>query len=199
MAPTFDSRMVSTAQNLGDIPAAKLCGPRKLWFFEKARRTEALRNRAGRVTHCSVAKARYSLDHNTRGHLSPAQYDIANADLTVYKMLSYSVIDSFIAPTKQAESIGSRKLVSHRLIEWFPTRTEQKKWTRWVSGFDRIEYRLSLHDHASATSERRIVNRAVDVGRLVANVVAAKIEQTAVPSFPEQAFGAETIDEARKQ
>ena len=199
MAPTFDTRMVSTAQNLGDIPATKLCGPRKLWFFEKARRPEALRNRAGRVTHCSVTKARYSLDHNTRCHLSPAQHDIANADLTIDKMLSYSVIDSFIAPTKQAESIGSRKLVSHRLIERVPTRAEQKERTGWVSGFDGLEDRLSLHNHARAPSERRIVNRAVDVGRLITNVVAAEVEQTALTSFSEQAVGAETVDEARKQ
>jgi hypothetical protein len=199
MAPTFDTRMISTAQNLGNLPTAKLCGPRKLRFFEKTRRTEALRNRAGRVAHCAFPKARNRLDHNTGGDLSPAEDDVANADLTIHKVLSDSVIYSFIAPAKQAESVSSRKLVSHRLIEGFPARPEQEERTHGVCGCDGLEDRLSLHDHSCSSSEWRIVDGAVDVGRLIANVVAAEVEQTALPGLSEQAFGAETVDEARKQ
>lgn len=199
MAPTFDTRMISTAQNLGNPPTAKLCRPSKLRFFEKARRTEALRNRAGRVAHCAFPKARNRLDYRTGGDLSPAEDDVANADLTVHKVLSNSVVDSLVTPTKQAESVSSRKLIGHRLIEGFPARPEQEERTHGICGFDGLEDRLSLHDHSCSSSEWRIVDGAVDVGRLIANVVAAEVEQTALPSFSEQAFGAETVDEARKQ
>jgi hypothetical protein len=147
-----------------------------LRFFEKARCAETLRNRAGLVTHCAFTKTRDRFDYNTSGNLSPAENDISDADLTIHEVLSHSVVDSFVAPTEQAESVSSRNLISHRLIEGFPARPEQEERTNRVSGFDGLEDRLRLHDHAGAPSEWRIVNGAVDVGRLISNIVAPKLE-----------------------
>ena len=70
------------------------------------------------------------------------------------------------------------QLVGHRLVEPAPAGPEQEQRAGRIGRLDRVEDRLGLHDHAGAAAERRVVDGAVHVGRVLADVVATQVEQT---------------------
>ena len=86
--------------------------------------------------------------------------------------------------------------MGHALIEPAPTRAEQKQWTRRVSGLDRRKNGAGLHHHAGAAAKRRVVDSAMRIGGVLAQIVAAQIEQAVGTALPEQAFAAEVVDES---
>jgi len=199
MAPALNTRMVSTTENLRDVPAAKFCGTRELRLFEQTRRPETLGNSASGVTHCAITKAGDRLGHDAGGYLSPAENNITNTDLAIDEMLSNAVVHTLVASTEQAEAIDCGQLLGHGLIKGSPAWAEKKQWAWRVRGLHGLEDRLGLHHHARTSPERGIVDRTMDIAGLIAYVVAAKIEDPSPPSLAEQALGAESIDETWKQ
>ncbi len=140
-------------------------------------------------------KPRHRLDDQARSNLSPTEHDVADADLAVDEVLTNPVVDALVASAQQAETVGRRQLVGECLVEPTPARAEQEEWPRRRDGFDGLEDRLRPHHHAGATTERRIVDRAMDIGRLLADVMASQIEQAGAAGSPQQALGAEGVDE----
>jgi hypothetical protein len=168
-------------------------------FFQKTGRSEALGHRTVDVTHGSGEKSGDCFDHETGRDLSTAQHDVTDADLTVAQMLAHPVVDTFVSTAQQAEpttiDVGRRQLLGETLIETATARTQQQQWPWWPSGFDRGEDRLGAHHHSGASAERRIVDRAMNVGRVLAQIVTPQIQQAVLAALAEQTLGAEIVDE----
>ena len=49
------------------------------------------------------------------------------------------------------------------LVELPPARAEEQQWPRWSRSLHGIEDRLGFHHHAHTTTERAVVDRAMDV------------------------------------
>ncbi len=105
-------------------------------------------------------------------------------------MLAHPVINALVASAEQAEPLSDREFVGHRLIESASAGAEEKQWTKRLGGLHGGEDRLSFHHHSCATTERCIVDRAVDVGGVLAQVVTTEIEQSdstwALPRSPSE-------------
>ena len=109
------------------------------------------------------------------------------------------MVDALVPPAQQAETVACSEFSSHRLVESTATGAEQQQRSGRLHGFDRLEDRLGPHHHAGSPTERRIVDRAVHVGGLLPDVVAAQVEQALTTGLAEQALRAEVVDESREQ
>ena len=125
--PALDLGMVTTAQRFGHTPTTKLCRTGVVRFFQQAPSSETLCDRADLVAHRPWQQAYDRLDHQARGHFSPAQDDIADAQLPVDQVLANPVIDPFIPSAQQAEPVAGREFVRHRLVEAATSGTEQQQ------------------------------------------------------------------------
>ena len=116
-------------------------------------------------------------------------------------MLAHTVVDALVATAQQAEPAARSRAASSsamRLIEPTATRTQQEQRTRRLGSLDRGEHRLGAHDHAGSTAERRVVDRAMHVAGVLAQVVQPEIEQAAAACLAQQAVRAELVDEPGK-
>ncbi len=109
------------------------------------------------------------------------------------------MVDALVPPAQQAEAVGRRQFGRQRLVEASPARAEQEQRSRRIDRLDGLEDRLGPHHHAGAAAERRIVDRSMDIGRLLADVVASQIEQARTAGLAQQALGAEVVDERGEQ
>jgi uncharacterized protein (DUF952 family) len=108
------------------------------------------------------------------------------------------MIDALIAAAQQAEALERSQLFCPFLVERPASRTQQEQRPWRIDGFDRGEDRLGLHHHSGAATERSVVDRAMHIGGVVAQVVCSQIEQLASPSPAKQTLGAERVDETRE-
>ena len=109
------------------------------------------------------------------------------------------MVDPLVAATQQAEPVEPGQLVGESLIERSPAGPEQEQRARRSRRLDRVEDRLGLHDHARASPERSVVDGAVHVARVLADVVTTQVEQTRTAGLAQQALAAEHVDEAGEQ
>jgi hypothetical protein len=202
-SPTFDTSVIAAPEHVRNVPATELRGTCELGFFEQTRLAKTLGDGARCIAHRPIEEASDGLDDQARSHLSPAQHNVADADFAIAQVLAHTMVDSFVPSTQQTEAsrgLDCRcQLVSHGLIESPATGTEEQERPRRSGRFDRIEDRLGLHHHAGATTERAVVDRAVNVRCLFPNVVGPQVEQSALLCLPEQALSAEVVDELGEQ
>jgi hypothetical protein len=82
-------------------------------------------------------------------------------------MLPHTMVDALVTSAQQTETArGLRcgcKLIGHCLVELPPARAEEQQWPRWSRSLHGIEDRLGFHHHARTTTERAVVDRAMNV------------------------------------
>jgi hypothetical protein len=89
--------------------------------------------------------------------------------------------------------------MSHVLVELLPTRAKKDEWSRWIGGFDGGEDGLGTHEHSGATTKRGVIHGAMDIGRMIANVVIAQIDGARGSSTTQEAVRAEPVDHLGEQ
>ena len=102
------------------------------------------------------------------------------------------MVDALVASAEEAEPVGRRELLGDALREPAAARTEEEQRPRRVGRLDGGEHRLGADHHARSPAERVVVDRAVDVGRVLAQVVEAQVEQPRCRGLAEQAAASRT-------
>ena len=112
--PAVDSGVVAAAQHSRARPSPRNSAGR-VYCGSSSRPdcAEALGDRAGVVAHRPRQQAHDRFDHQARGDLSPAQHDVADAELAVDQVLAHPVVDALVAPAHQAEAIAGGQFVGH--------------------------------------------------------------------------------------
>ena len=164
----------------------------------RPRIAEALRDGAGVVAHRSRQQPGHRVDDEARGRLAAGQHDVADAELAVDEVLADAVVDALVTAAQQREPLAFGELGGDALIEPATAGTEQQQRADRVDRLDGGEDRLGLHQHAGAAAERGVVDRAVHVGGVLADVVAAKVEDTGLAGLAQQARRAEGVDGRRE-
>ena len=122
-------------------------------------------------------KPGHGLDDQARSDLAAVQHHVADAELAVDEVLTHPMVDALVAAAQQAEPVAdAASSTGQRLVEPSAAGPEQEQRTWRIGRLDRVEQWLGLHQHAGAPAERRVVDRAVDVGRLVAGIVQPQVD-----------------------
>ena len=106
------------------------------------------------------------LEHDHRGHLAAGQHVVADRQLAVDEVVAHPLVDALVAAAQQREPVRARPARGPRA--WSnraPAGAEQEQRPRRLDRLDRGEHRLGHQHHAGAAAERRVVDRAVRVGR----------------------------------
>jgi hypothetical protein len=172
-------------------------------FLEQAVLAEALGDGADGVAHRPRQQTGNSLDDQARSHLAPTEHHVAHAELAVDEVLAHPVVDALVAAAEQAEPArlalgGGSQFLGHRLVEPSAAGAEQVQRPGRLRGVDGGEDRLGLHHHAGAAPERRVVDAAMHIGGVLAQVVQPQVEQTGTAGLAQQALGAEVVDQVRE-
>ena len=61
----------------------------------------------------------------------------------------------------------------HVLVKLLTPRAQQDEWTWWLRCFNGSKDRLGTHQHAGTATKRGVINTAVHISGVVANVVIA--------------------------
>ena len=96
-------------------------------------------------------------------------------------MLAYSVVDTLIVPAKYYQILHQRHPVGHRLVEAFAVGRGEYHFVVVAFGFQRRDAAvdgLHLHHHPCLAAEWVIVDFAVLVGSVVAQVVDVEFHKT---------------------
>ena len=110
-----------------------------------------------------------------------------------------TVVDALVPATQQAEPVQRRQFTGHRLVEAASSRTQKQKRPWRIDCFDGLEDRLRAHHHPRATSERGVVDGAMDVAGVLPDVVTPQVEDVGTAGSAQQADRAEVVDEAGEQ
>ena len=158
--------------------------PGVLRLLEQARRAEALGDRADVVAHRPGQQPDDRFDHQAGGDLSPAEHDIADAELAVDQVLAHPVVDALVAPAQQAEAVERGQLAG----PW-PGRSDARRDRAGTAAAADRRPRPTRtparpHHHPGAAAERGVVDGAVHVGGVLAEVVGAQVEQTGSRALP---------------
>jgi uncharacterized protein (DUF952 family) len=197
-SPPFDTGMIAATHHIGHRPAPELGGTGVVRLFEQPGRAETFVHRARHVAHRPRQQPHDRFDDQARGHFSPVEHDIADAEFAVDEMFVHSVVDALVATAQQREAVAYGQFLSHPLVEASPAGPEQVQRPGRLRRFYGREQRFRFHHHARPAAEWRIVDGPVNVGGLITRIVQAKVEQASAACLAQQALGAELIDEARK-
>src|SRR5581483_4965702 len=185
-SPAGDPAVVARTQDLGHGPAPELGGPGVVGVLEQALAKGLVLGRL-LVAHHARDQSGHGLDDHEGGRLTTGEHVIADRQLVVHEVLAHAFVHALIAPAQQREPVAGRQRRRHGLIEPAPARTEQEERTLRIDGLHRREDRLGREHHPGAAAERRVVHRAVAVGRVIAQIMNANVEDATFPRLAEQA------------
>ena len=103
--------------------------------------------------------------------LSASHHEVANGQLVGGQMVGNALVHILIVAAQQREGLAFGEPRGVRLIEPPPARGQQDDRTALgLEGVDRLEERVGLHDHARAAAVRVVVDGAMAVVRVVAEI-----------------------------
>ncbi len=152
----------------------------------------------GRVAEHTRHETTDRLDDHGCGNLSTGEDDITNRDLAVAQMFADPLVDTFVAAAQQREAVELGEFVGHRLVEATTRGRKVEQWPRRLDGLDGAKERLRHHHHASAPAEGGIVDRVVNVGRGLTQVVHSDVEMAVAATSPDHRLIGDVIDHLRK-
>jgi hypothetical protein len=92
------------------------------------------------------------------------------------------MVDPFVATAQQAEPtrgtfVGGSQLVSKGLVKTSTTWTQQEQGSWWLSSLNRGKDRFGSHHHAGASAKGGIIDGAMNIRCVLAQIVVAQIKQ----------------------
>ena len=138
---------------------------------------------------------RARIEDHRRRQLAAGQHEIAYGNLIRREMLCHPLVDTFVAPADQNDSLELRESSRRFLTKQLPCRGEQHDrrsgGSRWnIFAYERIhsfENRLGLHHHALAASKRPVIDGAMAVVREVAQIVNVCFDEPRFARTPDDA------------
>lgn len=131
------------------------------------------------------------IDHDERRRLPPGEHVVPHRQLLVGQVPRHALVHSFISPAQDHEPPKRRELPHNRLRQLPPLGTQQDH-ARVVllplrrDRLDRAEQGLGRHHHARPSAVGLVVHLAMAVRRVVAKVVHADIDESALRRLSEE-------------
>ena len=126
------------------------------------------------VTQHARHQAYDSVGHSSCGELSASQDEVAETHFLGDEMFANAVVDTLVVPAQNDEVLRQRKAVGHGLVEAFAVGCGKDDLVvvpfRFQCRYTRVD-RLAGHDHSGKASEGIVVDAAVTVGGVIAQVV----------------------------
>ena len=195
--PAGHPGVVTRAQNLGDVPVPKRRRTGVVRVLQESV-GEGLVVAGLLVAHHAGDQAAYRFqDHHGR-HLATVENVVADRQLTVHQVLGHPGVDTLVATAQQAEARSRRQLPGQALVEAASPRTQQEQRSGWLGRLDAGEERLGHQHHARAAAEGCVVNRAMGVASLRAEVVCPHVEQPPGSGPAQQTAVGEVLDHLRE-
>ena len=119
-------------------------------------------------------QSHHSVGYDSCRKFSAGEHIVADRDFAGDQMLANAVVYAFVMSAEYYDIFEKRETVGERLGEHFTVRRSENHLVIVALGFesrDRTVDRLDLHDHAGCAAERVVVDFAVAVGSVVAQVV----------------------------
>ncbi len=183
--PPRDAAVIAAAQDLGDLPAPEVCGPRVLRVLEDTGR-EALVVPRGLVSHHPGYEPGDRLHDDARSRLPAREHVVTYRDLAVDEVVGHPLVDSLVSPAKEREPRRLRRAQGCQfdgqlLVETPSARAEEKQRPGRVDRLDRAEDRLRGQHHPRAAPERGVVDRPPRILGLRTQVEDLYLEQLPGP------------------
>src|SRR4029077_13393125 len=142
-------------------------------------------------------------DHIDQHHgrdLAAAENIVADRNLAAGQRSADPIIDALVAAANDDDSRLGRKLFGHTLVERLTPRLHQDHpaWVLWPDRLHGLEHRLRLDHHARAATERHVVDLAVAIVSMVAQVMRVEFDQTALDGTPDHALVENRREHARE-
>ena len=131
-------------------------------------------HRAGQQPHRRV-------DDRERRRLAAAQHEVAERDLLGREMVGDALVDVLVVAAEQRELSASPRIAPRRPARSVARGVSSTIGPVGAERFDRLEERLGLHHHPGAAAVRIVVDRAMAVVRVVAQVDDAVLDAAPPP------------------
>ena len=141
---------------------------------------ERVREGALLVADRARNQAHQRVGDNDRRKLTPRQHIIPDRYFLGNQMFPYPVVDPLVVAAEDYDIVQQRHAVGHRLVEPLPVGRRENHLVVIPLGLqsaDAAVNRLYLHHHSRLTPERVVVDLAVLVGRIVAEVMDMELHQ----------------------
>src|ERR1700694_1434426 len=171
-APALDLRMVTRAKHLGDGMPLELRGPGVVRVFEEMLVEGFVFGRFFGPEYPGDQPADGIDDHH-RGELAAGEHVVPNRDLLVDQVRGDPLIDALVPSADQIEVFVAGQLADQPLVEQFTLWRQQDHRPFAHSRAHRFEDRLRLQHHPRAAAIRHVVDLAVAVVRVIAQVMEA--------------------------
>src|SRR3954454_5711120 len=198
-SPPGDPAVVAREQHLRDAAPTPERGLGEDRVLQQAVLVRLLDQRAG-VAENSGDEPRHGLDHGQHGHLSPVEHVVAEGDDAdrhpLPRLVVHPLVDALVPAAGEREPGLRRELACHRLGERRAAGAGDDQ-VRYAARSGRVRPlvhdgvqclapRLRAHDHALASSVRRVVDGAVAVVGEVAQVVHPQVDQALLTGLADQ-------------
>ena len=179
---------MSGEQNIGDFPAAEFRRARVLRTFEQPA-GEAIVGRGLLVTEYAGEQPNDRIDEDDRSDRAIGEDVISDRNLRVDQLLDNAVVHSFVMPADDDKMFLRREFASDWLREtpalW---RHENDRTRGSTERLNRGEDWLRFHHHPLPSSEGRVIDDVVAVGRPIAQIMDAEVEHPGLLGAPHHAF-----------
>ena len=132
------------------------------------------------IAYSSGNEAHYGIGNHGSRNLAAGEHIVANGDFTGDKVLAYAVIHTLIVPAKYHKVLFHRQLIGNGLCKLLSVWRGEDNLVVVALGFqcrNAAVHRLYLHHHSSLAAKGVIIDLAVLVERVVAQIVHHNIHQ----------------------
>ena len=139
-----------------------------------------------------------SLNHHRRSNLSPGQDVIADRDLVINQVAADPFVNPLEAAAKEAEAARTRQGGGVLLTELPASRRQIDQGPGWLYCLHGVKDRFRFEDHARSPAKGSTIDRPVDIGSGIANIVNPNIQHAITSGLADETGRSEPLNNLRQ-